>query len=356
MASAILPSSGNDSKLAEVAKLRRGISANSRGAKALRLGSRRAGIALCLAALAAFLADVSVAAEPRQSLKSSNPLPDLSGMAWMGDDLFLVVHDAKNPDELDRPRVSLMALPSSLEGVLWRPSAPEFPGEKSNDLESAARIPGTNKVLLLESADDGGPFGRIFLGEMAPDSVKILEAIGWSSFTKPFNIEASAIARADDGGLMFIWAERNNGKDNTDVNWAKLSLDPFRIEGPVSRVNFKLPRSAYDAAGKALYDRPIVAMDLDGRGRIYIAASLDPEGFSETPDDGPFRSAIYRIGAIKDGAVRLDAEAALMAVLDGLKVESIAVRERDGGREIFVGTDDENYGGILRVLPEREAR
>ncbi|HRK94852.1 MAG TPA: hypothetical protein PK694_00905 [Rhodospirillales bacterium] len=32
-------------------------------------------------------------------------------------------------------------------------------------------------------------------------------------------------------------------------------------------------------------------------------------------------------------------------------VLSLAVRQQSGGREIFIGTDDENYGGILRLLP-----
>ncbi len=49
--------------------------------------------------------------------------------------------------------------------------------------------------------------------------------------------------------------------------------------------------------------------------------------------------------------VRLD-ENRRLANLDGLKVESIAVRELNGGgKQIFVGTDDEHYGGIIRLLP-----
>jgi hypothetical protein len=37
-------------------------------------------------------------------------------------------------------------------------------------------------------------------------------------------------------------------------------------------------------------------------------------------------------------------------------VEAIAVRQAAGGNpEIFVGTDDENYGGIIRRLPDSGA-
>lgn len=293
----------------------------------------------------------------RETLKSSRPLPDLSGLAWMGDDLFIAVHDAKNSDELDRPRVSLMTPAKSLLGVLWSRQDPAFPNKKSSDLESAARIPGTAKVLLSESTDDGGPFNRIFLGELQHDAVKILGVTTWSAFTKSYNVEATAVATAGDGKLMFIWAERNSGKTHTDIKWTRLSLDPFQIGGgAISSVRFELPKSAYDENGKPLYDRSLVAMDIDSQGQIYVAASLDPEGFSLTPDDGPFRSVIYRIGSIEEGAVVLDPEPAVMGVLDGFKVESVAVREDKGKHEIFVGTDDENYGGIMRVMPTDSAR
>jgi hypothetical protein len=40
-----------------------------------------------------------------------------------------------------------------------------------------------------------------------------------------------------------------------------------------------------------------------------------------------------------------------MAMVDGLKIESVAVRETDQGVEIFVGTDDENFGGTIRQIP-----
>lgn len=37
--------------------------------------------------------------------------------------------------------------------------------------------------------------------------------------------------------------------------------------------------------------------------------------------------------------------------VDGFKTESVAVREIDGTVEIFIGTDDENLGNVLRPLP-----
>jgi hypothetical protein len=68
---------------------------------------------------------------------------------------------------------------------------------------------------------------------------------------------------------------------------------------------------------------------------------------------------VYRIGRVVGdggGRVELDAEPVLLGVLDGLKVESLAARERpDGTVELWAGVDDENYGGTMRPLPARSA-
>lgn len=81
-----------------------------------------------------------------------------------------------------------------------------------------------------------------------------------------------------------------------------------------------------------------------------MASSHDPD------ESGPFRSVVWRIGVLaadRDGApqVRL-VEPVRIATLDGCKVESLAVRPTpEGNEQLFVGTDDERYGGILRPLP-----
>jgi hypothetical protein len=290
-------------------------------------------------------------ADFRDSLRSSDPLPDLSGLAWMGEDLFVAVHDAKNPDELDRPRVSILALPTSLEGVLWRPIDPGFATEKSNDFESASRIPGTNKLLFVESTDGGGPFDRIFLAELRNDTVEIRDEVRWSDFTQSHNVEATAVFASGAGELVFVWGERASGDVSTEIKWIQLATDPFRIGGAIESVTFELPTSAFGPDGAPLYDRPLVAMDIDSAGRIYTAAAQDPEGRTATPDDGPFRSVIYMIGRMENGGIALDPEPTVMGVIDGLKVESLAVREHDDEIELYYGTDDENYGGILRPVP-----
>ncbi len=257
--------------------------------------------------------------------KPPAPLLDLSGLAWLGGDRFLAVHDAKTPKEDDLPRVSILTLPVSLDGVGRVDATPAFPDAPSSDLEAVAAIPGTDTLLLAESGDDAGSFDRIFLAEVRGDAVQILDVVRWRDFTDYYNVEALAVAARNGGSSILLWAERNSGKDRTRLRWASLGIDPFRVEGPVGSVSFVLPASARDKA--------------------------DPEGTSADPDNGPFRSIVYRIGRIGGGGPELQAKPEVLAVLDGLKVESLAVRETDGDRQVFVGTDDENYGGILRPLP-----
>ena len=302
---------------------------------------REFALVLCLIAVAAapLPADAgSLGFRPVQRLL------DLSGLAWIEDDLFLAVHDAKFPDERRRVRVSLLNIPESLSGIQWKPLHPRFPGSQSNDLESASRIPGTRHVLLVESGDDANTLDRIFLARVKHNRVRVRQFVEWRSFYADiFNVEATAVAEITNG-YLFIWAEREDGKTSTDIRWTDLELDPFSIgsSAVVDSAPFALPPQYED-----LYNRPMVGMDVDDQGQIYGIAAFDSGS-----DNGPYRSAVFKIGVVSGGAVVLDAEPTLIATLDGFKTESVSVRN-NGQIEVFAGTDDENYGGTMRLLPSQ---
>jgi hypothetical protein len=272
-------------------------------------------------------------------------LPDLSGMAWIEDDLFLGIHDAKNnPEKYNWPRISFVSLPKSeLQGVIWRPLNLKFPGPggQSSDMESVSRIPESRAFLFAESGQEGERYRRIFYATYNNGMLKIESYIDWPADIK--NVEATEVCRVGEQ-LIFLYAERADGLSSTKLRWASLSLNPLMI-GKFKEVTYK----GVDPVGKGA--RPIVALDVDSDGFIYIVSAYD-----SGRDDGPYRSVVWRIGRmIADGdgnsQVRLG-ENKRLADLDGLKVESIAIREtNEGGRQIFVGTDDEHYGGIIRLLP-----
>jgi hypothetical protein len=276
-------------------------------------------------------------------------LPDLSGLAAMGGGRFVAVHDAKNPDELARPRVSLLRTPTSLDGVSWTPLAVDWPAPlgPSSDLESAARVPGTASVLLVESGEgeaDGRRFRRIFHARADGDGVELVETAQWPVAVR--NVEGTAVARIGSR-LVFIYAERAQGRRSTRIRWSPLRLDPLTF-GRFRQVSYR-SRAPHGPGA-----RPVSALEVDHANRLYVASAQDPGD-----DNGPFSSSVWHVGRVErgpDGAprVRLRPRPREVARLDGLKVESVAAERTPGGvTRLFAGTDDENYGGVLRPLPVR---
>lgn len=275
--------------------------------------------------------------------RTASSLSDMSGMVWMAGDTFLAVHDAKNDDEeREQPRVSLVRVATTPEGVRSQPLEVRWPAPQgpSNDLESVARIPGTRQVLLVESGDDGSAFRRIFLATPTGRRVEIQETVRWP--TPVWNVEGSAVARLGTR-LVFLYAERNQGSASTDVRWARMRLDPLRF-GAFRQVRLDVPTTLGT-------NRPVVAIDVGADGSVVIAAAFDPD-----QDNGPFTSGVFRAGKLLIGpggkpVFTPKAEPELLAPANGLKIESVALRASSGRHpEIFYGTDDENYGAVVRQV------
>jgi len=125
----------------------------------------------------------------------------------------------------------------------------------------------------------------------------------------------------------------------------------MRFKKNVSSVKF-------DSPDPQRFNRVIVGLDIDSNGFIYSVSAFDAEAAGlPDPDNGPFAAGVYMIGQIKlqnkKAAIELFPQPVEYALLDGFKVESVAVREldKDEPPQLFIGTDDENYGGTLRQLP-----
>lgn len=283
------------------------------------------------------LAGCSTAAQDDHAQSS---LPGLSGLAWVDTDRFLAVHDAKDEgDGAGGNRVSLLRLPrSKSDGLARTPLVVRFPGGVARDLETASPIPGGG-LLFAESGQKGGS-PRLFVARLADGALVIDRVLPWP--VPVDNVEAIEVGRVG-GRLVLLFAERGRGQDRTALRWAEFSLEPPAF-GAFRTVDWP----AVDPVGPRA--RPVSALTLDRAGRIYVASSHDPD------ESGPFRSVVWRIGVLaadRDGApqVRL-VEPVRIATLDGCKVESLAMRPTpEGNEQLFVGTDDERYGGILRPLP-----
>ena len=297
-------------------------------------------VVLCVASSSS---DTNAGLRPAQS---PGPIPDFSGLAWVEGDTFLALHDAKYPEEKDRVRASLMLLPRSLDGITLKPLAIDWPTPQgpSSDLESIARIPGTNSFLLTESGeerDDRQQFRRVFLTELRNGQLVFLSFTELPATVK--NIEGSTVWKTGNR-LIFAFAERADGLSRTEFYWADLELQPLRV-GAFRKTYFS--PVGFTGANR----RPVSAIEVDSLGRIYIASAYDTED-----DNGPFTSVIWRAGRFQNdrkGGARpvFLSRPQRLATLDGVKVESLAVREmKKGVVELFAGTDDENYGGAVRPI------
>ncbi|MBF0216091.1 MAG: hypothetical protein HQL30_03740 [Candidatus Omnitrophica bacterium] len=277
-------------------------------------------------------------------------LPAVSGLAWVFGDTFLAVHDAKFPNDKKGVRVSLIRLPEGTGGILFTPLEVDFPEEKSSDLESVARVPGTDLYLLCESSFFPGkkPFaGRIFLAKPVGKKVKILKTVKWPEPIE--NVEGTAVARSGDK-YIFIYAERADGKGFSEIRYSE--FDPHELKFG----EFK-PAGIFTCPWpNGVYSRAVSELGIDPEGFIYAASTEDTGD-----DNGPFRGAVYRIGKVDArgpaGPVALFKGPERIAALDGVKVEGIAARGASGNdTEIFIASDDENYGGIIRKISQIVSR
>ena len=323
---------------------------------ALSAAPRHGGLGLA-AILVAVLLSSSACAQQNEAVRASSML-DVSGIAWVEQDLFVAVHDGKNNQaEQDWPRVSLLLLPADVStpprfareasgGVYFLDLEVSWPSRKPNDLESIARIPGTRQFLLAESGDDCSEFQQIFLASLNTSyQLTIDEVVRWPSSGRTdcegvLNVEGSAVFRLGNE-LFFVYAERAEGLPDTEIRWANMQLNPLRF-GPFESVRYSVGVAKPGV-------RPVVALDIDAEGHVYAATAYDSGN-----DNGPFRSFVSRIGQFRrtpDGGTHFvpSGQIADIARQDGNKIEGVAIRPlEDGTIEVYAGTDDENYGAILR--------
>jgi len=303
----------------------------------------RSFVFLCPMVLVVFLSacsDRKAASTPPARPKT---LLNVSGMSWVAGDVFLAVHDIKNHgDKAAWPRFSLCTLASNeFDGIVRTELHPDFPGLPPGDLESICSIPGTSDFLMVESGQEGASYSRIFHARLSDGNLTVLGSVNWP--VPIVNVEASEVCRVGDQ-LYFLYAERSEGADSTAIHWAELGLQPVSF-GAFESVVYRGVNPVGPMA------RAIVALDIDEEGNLYTVSAYDPG-----TDDGPYRSTAWQIGKIgpraTGGAEIHLGPGVLLGVFDGFKAEAIAVRPTaGGGKEVFIGTDDEHNGGIIRILP-----
>jgi hypothetical protein len=302
--------------------------------------TRRAGLALALilpwlAACAGRPAPQTTPPPPEATAApEARQLPPLSGLACLPDGSFLAVVDTKNNDPADAPRVIRVSLLG--QETTWEPVPVVWPAPDgtSNDLESVAAVPGTDSFLITESGFRGGRYGRIF--QITLDG-EILRTGHLPADVA--NIEGTAVAQTS-GGLVFLFGERGSGvirSAGLDLSGPDVLLSLF-----ADSVRFEV----VDPPGEGDKHRNVSTLEIDASGRVFAASAFDPD----TPQ-GPFRSVVWEIGRMGD-RLTLEGPRRIVDVPDA-KVEALAFcRGADGREQLFLGSDDEAFGGSLRPVPD----
>jgi hypothetical protein len=285
-------------------------------------------------------APAAVAAVPAVPAPSSPSLPSVSGLGCLPGGDFLAVTDVKNDAKGPGALPPLMRVHPGEKGYAWEPVAVPWPDPDGvpNDLESVAAIPGTGSFLLVESSYWESRFGRIL--RISGDG----RLLSFTSLIEPVtNVEGTAVAKVGER-LVFLDAERGEDQADTRLRWFVLGLEPLTLGQPRS-TDLRLPEPA------GPHHRHISALEVDGQGRIFASSTLDPG------NQGPFRSIVWEIGKVEEiagqPAVTLLPQPRRLATIDGFKVEALAACPGTDGKErLYVGTDDEDYGGAIRPLPD----
>jgi hypothetical protein len=235
--------------------------------------------------------------------------------------------------------------PEKFDGDLGHPLKIGKEGPEPFDLECCIRIPerpenpaGPPLFLLLESGSNQER-RRIFRTAYDGEGNSLrLETLAYLPERR--EVEGAALAWYGDK-LMLFFADRGEGKKSVEIEWAEVKSGQALV--PLGSVKFKAPVPVEE------HLRLISSLEADSDGELYSVSALD------NGDAGPFRSKVWHIGRLKTKhgkpEVKLLSQPELLATLDGLKAESLAIRETgDRKKELFVGTDDEFYGGVMRLV------
>ncbi len=276
------------------------------------------------------------------------------GLAPLADGRYLVVHDHKSHEpgarlsQFDPALQRLRTLPDPVRVEDWRDA-----DGPSNDLEAVCALDGRrDEFLLAESGYFQGRYGRIFHVRVDGARARVLHVLRLPADAPgepPANYEGLACRAISAGHWLLVLGERGG---NAPRARGSIRLGRYRDGGPgIAWEATALPVRVPGSWPKGFDVRDIGDLALDPDGTLWAVGALDPG------NHGPFRSTVWRMGWLDAGnpeaPLRLDPAPRNAWILDGLKVEAVAVPPAGMPRtRLLVATDDEDYGGIWRPLAE----
>jgi hypothetical protein len=272
---------------------------------------------------------------------------EISGLAKWSATEAICVHDAKADLERDDPRIGV--IDSSVTGGRYSEIKVDWPkGEIANDLEAICRIPGrTNEFLAAESGDraDGAVkrAGRVFRLECrrSGNGIKIRVAQTWYWPEGTRDLEGLACAIVEGEPVIFA-AKRAGTIYTARLRFGIIDGERLEFMG-TNRVGSDILPS---------FERKVGDLHIDDAGSVWAVATVDSADTNAEWNDGPFRSAVYRLGKVTNdlsAPLILDSTGASAFVIDGLKVEGLTGSILERGL-FTIGSDDEDLGGVWRII------
>jgi len=255
----------------------------------------------------------------------------VSGIATIDKEHFLVVHDGK---KTEHPRLGVVTWQEGKEPALaqldWcdKTTLPI-------DLEAITAIPNhEHDYLVLESK---GSVSRIQLQGI--NNCKTTAHITLPTATAQSNMEALAL-HCFGADCILIWAERGDDKQAAKLSWAKFDSDKNTI------ASTQVKTFEFTASYPGLNRRSISDIAIDKQGAMWVSSASDPG------DEGPFQSAIYRLGAFSMNNSEINwipssnnTQPVAKYETDNIKIEGISFIQDD----LIMGTDDENKGSKIMI-------
>lgn len=260
---------------------------------------------------------------------SEHPISGLVVLRYRPTLVFLATHDSASPDG------EVLSVIEFINGVFERRTPVSFPDPPA-DVEGLARVSETAYTLV-------GADGEAVTFSLTSDEEVAIEIGRDNLFGAPWagsdSIEGFAIRRLNDLSVSVVWASRGNGATASKVWFGTI----IPGTGQILAANGPTP-FLYTAPFPTPNQRHVVAMYIAADGVVYASAVVDPG------DDGPFASAVYRIGAITGllGTLFMDGAPTEIYRTVNHKVEAIGGFAGDQhGLGMILGADNENLGGYI---------
>jgi len=249
----------------------------------------------------------------------------ISGISPTSDtNKYLVVHDNKKKGQL---RVGLINLDadSLYVGLKW-------PSETLPiDLEALSNIPGLKNEYIAM-----GSWGFCYWIklDLQSNTIDIIKEFRIPDSGPPLNLENLLIIRKNNNTYI-AWAHRGSDSEESILFWGSISLfdDDITISVEDSIfINLPWPITS---------KRNMSDMDIDNNNILWTSSTSDPG------DDGPYQSAIYKIGkfeVLKEKLYFIISDSfPKQYVFKKNKVEALTVNDN----KIVFATDDENLGAAI---------